>query len=402
MPYHCLHTNTAATYEAALAFISTSLQTIGWTLYDDVSATEKIFTSSGENGNFTDGYIRIHGSLYFEAYMWWNNSTHTGTGKAYSAGTYYGRIYVTSNNSIIVYGDKNAIVVWSATSSADYTAQSFGYLTPMHEGYTVASGISQGSTVTVDVDDTSCLLNLSYATIIGTETEGRDRVYISSIPNDTQIVISSTPRSYAEGAKIGHYPCPFFLSLGSSNADANYISYVCGYQSAGTANSLSTHRYEKANRLFDNYTYFDPDSYSQRYLLQPYGWEEDGSPYSPVGYLEHFKYAPVTDTTATYYNQHLYCVNSGKIWMGAPSSSTSSGIVDVSQSWETNGLIDKIIVVSSGPGLGQTRRVVSNTESLLVIGDPWDAIPDGTSTYELHDEVYRNIYGFLCMKEIVD
>ena len=187
MAYSCLHTCTFSGYTEALAFISESLQTIGWELYDDVSSTEKVFTSTGENGNFTDGYIRLYisGNLYYEGYMWWNTTSHTGTGKAYIASTSYNRIYVTSDNSLIVYGDKNAIVVWAATSSANYTAMAFGYMTTIHEGYTVASGISMGSDVLVDLADSTSLLKSSYAMIIGTEGEGRDRVYISDILSDT-------------------------------------------------------------------------------------------------------------------------------------------------------------------------------------------------------------------------
>ena len=407
MAYHCLHTNSFSGYTEALEFISTSLQTIGWELYDDVSATEKVFTSTGENGNFTNGYIRIYSNLYYEGYMWWNTTSHTGTGKAYIGSANHGRMYVSSNNSLIVYGDKNAIVIWSATSNAIYTGMAFGYMSVMHEGYTTASGISMGSDVLVDLADSTNLLKSSYAMIIGTETEGRDRVYISDIISDTQIKISSTPRSYAAGAKIGIYPCPFFVSTSDYNVDDSsesniMYSYVCGYQSSSTTDGTSTHIYRFDNSLFSINSYLDPDSYSQRYVLQPYGWSEQNTPYSPIGYLEHFKHAPVYNTSATYYNQHLYCVNEGVLWMGAPSDTMTSGIVDAGQTWETNELVGKIIVITSGDGLGQTRKVMSNTSDTLKIGNLWDATPTPASTYELHDEVYRNIYGFLCMKEIVE
>ena len=112
MAYHCLHTNSFTGETEALAFISTSLQTIGWTLHDDISSTDKVFTSTGEDGNHINAYIRIYVySTYirFEAYLWWNNSTHAGTAKAYTPTTYQ-NFYI-DGKSLVIYGDKDVIIL---------------------------------------------------------------------------------------------------------------------------------------------------------------------------------------------------------------------------------------------------------------------------------------------------
>ena len=72
MAYHCLHTNTTTGYTEALEFITDSLETIGWTLHDDISSTEKVFTSAGEDDRFVNAYVRLYISTYLrlEGFLW--------------------------------------------------------------------------------------------------------------------------------------------------------------------------------------------------------------------------------------------------------------------------------------------------------------------------------------------
>ena len=404
MAYHCLHTNTLTSYTEALAFISDSLETIGWTLHDDISSTDKIFTSTGEEGNFVNAYVRLYISTYIriEGYMWWNNSTHTGTGKAY-AHTSYNYLIVENGESLVVYGDKNIIVLWAASNSSSYSTKAFGYILPYIEGHTTASGISSGSSITVDVDSTSNLMIDSDTMIIGTETEGRDRVHISDIVSDTQIVLTSTPRSYASGAKIGYFPCPFFVTSYQYGVNDLYFQGVCGYATTGTSNvsSYGVCRYTYAGKLFSTDSQIDPDDYVNKHILQSCGYKEYTTTQGMIGYLDILKRAPTSDTSKTYYSHTLYCVNYGDPWSGVPTSTMSSGIVDIGHSWANDQFKDKIIAITSGPGLGETRKVLSNTSDTLTIGDLWVTSPTNGSTYDLYDSVYRNVYGYMCIKEII-
>jgi len=402
MAYNCLHSNSYSGYIGALEFISESLQTIGWTLHDDISSTDKVFTSTGEDDNFVNAYVRIYVSSYirFDAYMWWNNSTHVGTGRAYSS-TSYNYIRTTDGRSLIVYGDKDEIVVWTAGTSYNYMTKSFGFVQPYITGYTTTtSGISSGSDIIVDVDDSSVLNEGTYAMIIGTETEGRDRVYVKDINSNTQITLSSTPRSYVSGAKIGHYPCTLYCGTSDYGINVNNFCYVCGYQSSSITDGVNSCRYMTDSRLHLDDSYLDPESYLQKYVLQPFGLQDYNSPYTIVGYLKYLKYAPVSNYYASNYNQYLYCCGN-KHFSGVPTSTLSSGIIDIGHDWINNEFEDKIVVITSGPGLGQTRKVLSNTNDTLSIGDLWGTDPDSSSTYEIYDSVYRNLHAYFCIKEIV-
>jgi len=403
MAYHCLHTNIFTGYEEALSFISTSLQTIGWTLYDDISSTNKVFTSTGEDNQFVNAYIRIFISTYlrFEGYMWWNSDTNTGTGKAYT-NTSYNYMKPEDNNSLIVYGNKDVIMIWSAVgaSNSNYSSIAFGYLNPFIEGYTTASGIYSGSNVLIDVDSTSNLINGSYAKIIGTETEGRDTVYITSIENETQFRVTSTPRDYVSGAKIGIYPCTFFVTSATYGIQYVDLKYVCGYLSSSTSNASTSHEYQSVGELFSMLSYIDPESYTNRYIIQPQGFGDTFSPYPMVGTMKEFKMGPVSRTTDVGYDTYLYCAGENPV-NSSPTASTVSGIIDSGQSWEVDEFVDKIIVITSGPGTGQTRNILSNTSDILNIGDLWDNVPSVDSTYEIHEIVYRNLYSNVCAREIV-
>ncbi len=404
MAYHCLHTNTTTGYTEALAFVSDSLETIGWTLHDDISATEKVFTSTGERGIFLNAYIRLYVSTYIrlEGYMWWNNSTHTGTGKAYSH-TSYNYLKVIDGESLVVYGDKDCIVLWAASDVVNSVSKGFGFIQPYIEGYTTASGISSGSDIIVSLDDASKFYKDSDVMIVGTETEGRDRVNISEVISDTQIKLTSTPRAYAAGAKIGYFPCPFFVtSYQSGFSDASF-QYVCGYSSVGTTipASYTYCQYKSSGRLFNTPSYIDPDEYVDRYVLQTSGYVEGYTPYSSVGYNTVYKRSPVSSSKANY-AQDLFCSNYGEVWYGTPTSATSSGIIDIGHSWTNDQFKDKIIIITSGPGLGETRKVLSNTSDTLNTGDLWSTTPTIESTYEVYDIVYRNVSNFICVNEIIE
>jgi len=403
MAYQCLHTSSFTGYEEALSFISTSLQTMGWTLYDDVSSTEKIFSSTGVNNQFVEAYIRLYiQTVYFrfEGYMWWDNSTHVGTGKSYSTTT-YNYIKFVDNYSIIVYGDEDEVVIWHAGDNSNFMCKGFGFIQPYISGYTTASGISSGSNIIVDVDSTADFIEGADLMIIGSSTEGRDKVELKDIKSDTQIELTSTPRAYASGAKIGHYPCTFYCSAGAYNFTADSFNYVCGYLSSSTNDGASNHEYIADGRFHYTGTQLDPEEYLNKYVLQPFGVKDKVTPYQIIGYCKYLKYTPTTSIASTEYNQYLYCVGD-KAFSGTPTSATSSGIIDIGHSWDIDEFKDKIIVITSGPGLGETRKVLYNNNDTLSTGDLWRTTPDNTSTYEVYTAVYRNFSSFFCMNEIID
>lgn len=69
---------------------------------------------------------------------------------------------------------------------------------------------------------------------------------------------------------------------------------------------------------------------------------------------------------------------------------SSTTIGDSGESWVINQFAGQIVEITGGTGVGQTRRVVSNTATTLTVSPAWTTTPDTTSDFELNPEV---LYG---------
>ena len=80
-------------------------------------------------------------------------------------------------------------------------------------------------------------------------------------------------------------------------------------------------------------------------------------------------------------------------WSGTLTNSTPSGtstggnllytFKDTTATWTVNALSNWMIRITGGTGSGQTKYIVSNTATQIILTSLWDTIPDATSTYEL-------------------
>ncbi len=66
---------------------------------------------------------------------------------------------------------------------------------------------------------------------------------------------------------------------------------------------------------------------------------------------------------------------------GTAEGSTEATLRDPAAPWEPGKQADSVVMILSGRGMGQYRRVVSNTADTLTLDRPWQVVPDGTSTY---------------------
>lgn len=71
---------------------------------------------------------------------------------------------------------------------------------------------------------------------------------------------------------------------------------------------------------------------------------------------------------------------------GTASSATNRTLVDSTKTLTVDRYRNYRIVITGGTGIGQTRRVVSNTDTTFHIERNWDTNPDATSTYEIHND----------------
>ena len=224
---------TYSTLAEVFTDICTILTTVGWTLHDELSSTNKVFKSRGEKDVYAPAYLRVYNSgSYVEFYAWqyWNLITHSGILSGYTtpSRTTYGENFIAAN--------KDFIVCANATYSggAAFIPNLFHTLLT-----TTTDSISAGSSVTIPVVSSSGFKVGNRYQILGQNYEGRERVTINSIPDSTSVVVASLATSYASGAYLGINPCPFGL-WGAGAEGFHRFRPLNWYDSSGTTSNSSS------------------------------------------------------------------------------------------------------------------------------------------------------------------
>lgn len=85
---------------------------------------------------------------------------------------------------------------------------------------------------------------------------------------------------------------------------------------------------------------------------------------------------------------------------GTASGGSASTLQDATRSWRVNQWAGFLVRITAGVGVGQERRIRSNTATTLTIdaqdvpagasvpAGPWSPVPDATSVYRIHDATY--------------
>jgi hypothetical protein len=64
-------------------------------------------------------------------------------------------------------------------------------------------------------------------------------------------------------------------------------------------------------------------------------------------------------------------------------ANTATTLNDTTQAWAINQWQNFAVQITGGTGIGQTRNIVSNTATTLIVSPPWMTIPDAMSTYAI-------------------
>jgi len=253
----------------------------------------------------------------------------------------------------------------------------------------LSSPITTGSSVTVTVTDTSGFESGYTYQIVGAGGEGRDDIIISSIISSTQMVITTLLRNYSSGSKIGVTPSTFgIIRLGYSSFYTTCPGNIAGLTDANISYGVATNE-----RLID-ITYLDPDPRTQKYILQPLAFSNyyynTNTSIGILGYADNFLLlSPVTGLTS----EDTFTIT--KLDSGISSGSNSSTTInDTTKSWTTNTYAGKVLVISFGTGVGQIKKITSNSSNQLVLESGWtfSIIPDATSQYTICNSAYRYLY----------
>lgn len=90
------------------------------------------------------------------------------------------------------------------------------------------------------------------------------------------------------------------------------------------------------------------------------------------------------------YNDARPLLNKKVINVTDATTATSTTIGDSAESWIPNEFAGQIVTISGGTGAGQTRRVISNTATVLTVSPAFTTTPDTTSDFKIDPEA---LYG---------
>lgn len=367
---------------AVLAELWSQLNTIGWTLFDNQDGSSyRVYSSTGESGNQITGYIKINyagtNTITVTGYYYWDSVTHAGSGGVTN-------IIPSVNTSesgcyLWLYGNKNLIALWTKVSST-YYPMGFGFLPKKFwtKETTLTGNAVSGNNVTLAVSSTTGFQEGSYYQIVGANNEGRDKLQVTTISDGQHLIVANLPRNYMTGAKFGQCPMAFGV------LNSSFIFYnVCDFSYVGLTNYSAT-----ANTLYRyNFdTYIKPDSRGEsQWVLQPLV-QNEANGIDILGYIDEYIFQAA--------NTGLNAEDTLDVGRQDAGTATSGGvntITDTGKTWTVNQFAGLTIVISSGTGAGQIRKIISNTATEITVDVNWITQPIVGSGYVLANEAYRHM-----------
>lgn len=341
---------------------------------------ERVYKSNGESADRIYEYIRIYWNsanvINIQAYYLWSASTHAGS----AANTNTHSIATSETGSYLwMYGDKNLIFIICKVSTT-YQSLGFGHV-PKRFWTTLTSltgAATSGTAVVINVGNTTDFIINQYYQIVGANEEGRDRVQVTAKTGST-LTIASLPRNYGSGSYIGQCPSTFGIIATSYTLYMTCSSVIAGTSDTNISGAI-------AGQLVSDGA-VDPDSRGEsRYVMTPIIWME--ASVAAFAYVDkYFFRLPATGLTSE------DTVGVGEVDSGTSTSdpNTSTTLKDNTKAWGTDLHAGKVVIITFGVGVGQIKKIASNTGSILTIAsaEPWVTTPDATSQYVICTEGYR-------------
>lgn len=389
--------------------ITAEMANMGWTLHDQVSATDEVWKSNGEAGDRIYEYIQLTVSaanILYRAWGWWNSSTHAGSSAAYYQASINAFAYVASGKYTIS-GNKDFVSVkQNGAATTTLTWMMFGHIP--NRVYEKPLGILQdaesaGSAVAVALDDaTGFVPNKTYQ-IFGAAGEGRDQVKVTAVDFATNtITIETLLRDYGAGSMIGVQPSTFFHSGGRYASLYYQLMPTCFYNRVGTADSTSYNNYWLPSALLA-IAGLDPEyrlgagtGTTGLYVLQPLLCTEYGSE-AAIGYWDDLVLMP----PETGQDNRVYAIpaNDATIESGTCTGGSGTTIVCAGKGWTNDEWIGYVVVLTDGTGAGQIREILDNDTDTLTV-NTWDTNPvNGSTVFYICEEAYRAYGSYEAVKE---
>lgn len=85
-------------------------------------------------------------------------------------------------------------------------------------------------------------------------------------------------------------------------------------------------------------------------------------------------------------------VNIPALDSGIAEAGSATTLTDTDKAWGANIYAGKIVKITAGTGVGQLKRIASNTGSILTVESAWATNPDATSEYVILEDLHAAIY----------
>jgi hypothetical protein len=353
----------------------------GWTLVDDQSSGGKycIYSSTGEDGNARIVYVEINwntaNKIYMYMYLHWNPSTHIGTVKIGNMIYTDLDVYDSSAFGLWVYCSKDSLSLVSRRGTT-YSIISMCRFKPFWTTLgKLTSSVNSGSDVVLTLGEKEAntfVYGVEYQ-IVGATTEGRYNVIVNDINTNTRkITIDSLPVNMGIDSRIGCVPFDWIMVVRN-----NSFSLLRNFEGVVNQSTILTQ-----NNNILSFQYTDPDSIGNRkYTMWPIIFYDRS-----VGTLGHIDDYIIRCYFGNTYNDS---VGVGNLDEGTAESGGSDTLTDTNKSWTTDEFVGKGIVITSGTGESDVRKITSNNGTQITVDDDFSSTPDGTSEYKIYDEIYR-------------
>jgi hypothetical protein len=381
---------TGATFNI-FCFGPAAISTIG-TGTHTISEPFRAFTSTGELGDMMTRHIQFYRSTATALALmigdYWDPQAHRGLGRAGYAGS------ATTSEAgfyIWIYGNKNMVFVFSKTGASTYTVLAAGHLKKIFGlQTTLTADAVAGASVQLSVADNTGFVNGKKYLICGINTgpafEGRDGLTLNALPVG-KLQVVTLPRNYKSGAVIGQTPSCFVMSQSNTWYGTDSFGVAGSVDTGGGSTPAGTPTAPAS-------TVSPADIHAeQRLLLAPWTWfGGDSGGGGIAGYMdEYFLLAPTTVAAV----EDTMGVNPNDLTGAGVYSGTSTGgndsthFNDTGKAWSVNAFSGKVLIIATGVGAGQMRKISTNSATQIIPVTAFTTIPDNTSTYAVCDEGYR-------------
>lgn len=400
----------------------------------------RVFSSRGESGSGEKFYLyltKVMRAEYIDAMgaMYLDSTSHilrhTGQAGCNQTSTSY-RVCLQTQESaqnVYLYGDKDTVVLHSRngmTSLNGIVALRADEPLIQHKWHLTQPTVYATGNTTLTVDSTANMLVGQYLLMVHSAGNGKQTVRVVSITDSTHVVVDKTLHVMPTGSVLYDTPPVVGLYWFNNISMANNFSANSGYG----GNIYSLNSYQRHDNI-----YADGNADDEAYRIWYQSSANDGetigvlingnmmSQMGPSGRVIYPVGCALYNQVSSETGNSSYCsvmipvkgnirANIDANWLDLylinpyqparlMTSATSLSVVDSTQSWTTNALVDKIVAITNGAGAGQTRRISANDATSLTVTVAWQTNPDATSTYVILDQAYRCMGKGWGMKEVI-